>query len=89
MGLGGMSSARWPAESVPVCVEMRAWPAPFYRVVTNAESLGRPVRRVVEFCFCLWLNKLGQSAVSYDPRGLGSLVIDSLPGALPRGAGAK
>lgn len=34
--------------------------------------------RKVEWCFCLWLNKLGEAAVSYDPKPLLLRERDSL-----------
>lgn len=43
----------------------------------------------VDTSFCFWLNELDQSVASKDPRPLGPSGIDSLTGALPRGAEAQ
>lgn len=36
--------------------------------------------RIVQTCFCLWLNTLGEAAVSYDPEPLVLRERDSLTG---------
>lgn len=73
---------RLPVGHLEACGVVEAW---------FARTPRRPVREAVsglrwlasgssvEPSFCVWLNQSCQSAVSYDPMPLGTLVIDSLP----------